>query len=103
MAVNVTREEVLLDLTRKNGVHLRLVLQKGATEEGQIVAWYAIELGSPEGAEFKAKDRVVVRSRELHDLLVAMHRAYFGHLPPGAKVPPELDLPVDLEPDETPF
>jgi hypothetical protein len=96
MALSIIGEEVLLGLPRKNGDHLRVVFTKAKTEEGQVVAWHALELGKvSEAGEFVERHKVVIRGRELLAVLETLHKAYFGSPPPGAELSLELEAELD--------
>lgn len=99
MALTIKQEAELFRLDRKNGDSLRIVRTKAQTDEGQDVAWYSIEVGTGEPADFHAKHKVTIRSRELLDVVKALHHACFGDPPPGAK----LDIDLELDKHELPF
>jgi len=99
MALNILREDVMKDIPRKNGDHLRVVFTKATTEEGKTVGWHSIELGTlSESGEFKYKDRVILRGRELRLVMETLHHACFGDPPPGAQLPVELSSSEDDQP-----
>lgn len=99
MALTIKQEAEIFRLDRKNGDRLRILRTKAQTDEGMDVVWYSIEVGPVSGEEFNAKHKVTIRSRELLDVVKALHHTCFGDPPPGAK--PEVDLELDKH--EMPF
>jgi len=99
MSVKIIRERTLLDLERSDGDHLRVMLTKARTDEGQDISWHALEYGPVVDGELRPKARVVIRSKELRSVLETLHAAYFGNPPPGA----EIDLPLGPEKNDCPF
>ena len=99
MSITITKQRTLLDVERKDGNHLRILLVKAKTDEGQDIAWYSVEVGPVTEGEFKPKNKVSIRGGELKDVLKTIHEAFYGTPPPGAM----LDIPLEPPKDERPF
>ena len=102
MALLDVKTDELLRLPRKDSEALRLTQTRAKTEYGKNVAWYSLEVGDvSEKGDFFERKKIMIRGKELEQVVRKLHAACFGNPPPGAHL--DVELPEEPPPPKPDF